>query len=76
MNKSVVCWAKAFKSRGACYTLRIYQAQTFLGGRLGFCLPSVHSGPEFRSELDKFISGDFKIATHHRKARNGKNVSY
>lgn len=60
------------------HTLRIYQAQTFLWGvgRGVVCLAGVHSGPEFRSELDKFIHGVFKISTANRKARNGKNVSH
>ena len=61
------------------HTLRIYQAQLFcwVGGKRGsLCLAGVRSGPEFRSELDKFIHGVFKVSTPNRKARNGKNVSH
>lgn len=74
-----VGWAKAFRSGGACHTHfeDLSSSNFFVGPWEGGsrCLAGVHSGPEFRSELDKFIHGVFKISTPNRKARNGKNVS-
>lgn len=76
----MVGWAKAFRSGGACHTHfeDLSSSDFFVGCGMGgsLCLAGVHSGPEFRSELDKFIHGVFKISTANRKARNGKNVSH